>query len=58
MVIADTDAENEGALLFLNAMGFSERAQHVWLAKTLQKPQERKRKNKGINTHQTSVITR
>ena len=38
MVMADTDADNEGALRFLNAMGFSERAQHVWLAKTLQKP--------------------
>jgi ribosomal protein S18 acetylase RimI-like enzyme len=44
MVMADTDAENEGALLFLNAMGFSARAQHVWVAKTLQKPR-RKKKN-------------
>jgi ribosomal protein S18 acetylase RimI-like enzyme len=44
MVIADTDAENEGSLLFLNAMGFSERAQHVWLAKTLQKPPKWKKK--------------
>jgi ribosomal protein S18 acetylase RimI-like enzyme len=44
MVIADTDAENEGALHFLNAMGFSERAQHVWLAKTLQKPPRRTKK--------------
>jgi ribosomal protein S18 acetylase RimI-like enzyme len=44
MVIADTDAENEGALRFLNAMGFSERAQHVWLAKTLQKPARRLKK--------------
>jgi len=43
MVIADTDAENEGALRFLNAMGFSERAQHVWLAKTLQKPRRKKK---------------
>ena len=45
MVMADTDAENEGALLFLNAMGFSERAQHVWLAKTLQKPPRKKKKD-------------
>jgi ribosomal protein S18 acetylase RimI-like enzyme len=44
MVMADTDAENEGALRFLNAMGFSERAQHVWLAKTLQKPPKKTRK--------------
>jgi len=44
MVMADTDAENEGALSFLNAMGFSARAQHVWLAKTLQKPAKKKKK--------------
>jgi len=44
MVMADTDAENAGALRFLNAMGFSARAQHVWLAKTLQKPPKKKRK--------------
>jgi len=44
MVMADTDAENQGALLFLNAMGFSARAQHVWLAKTLQKPSKKTRK--------------
>ena len=43
MVIADTDAENKGAILFLNAMGFSERAQHAWLAKTLQKTRRKKR---------------
>jgi len=42
MVIADTDVENKGAILFLNAMGFSARAQHVWLAKTLQKPRKKK----------------
>ena len=44
MGMADTDAENQGALLFLNAMGFSARAQHVWLAKTLQKPSKKTRK--------------
>ena len=43
MVIADTDAENQGAILFLNAMGFSARAQHVWLAKTLQKTRRKKK---------------
>ena len=43
MVIADTDVENQGAILFLNAMGFSARAQHVWLAKTLQKPRRKKK---------------
>ncbi|MGP8079013.1 MAG: GNAT family N-acetyltransferase [Dehalococcoidales bacterium] len=43
MVMADTDADNLGALAFLNAMGFSARAQHVWLAKTLQKPRKKKK---------------
>ena len=44
MVIADTDSDNEGAIQFLNAMGFSARAQHVWFAKTLQKtPRKTKR---------------
>jgi len=43
MVIADTDAENQGAILFLNAMGFSARAQHVWLSKTLQKTRRKKK---------------
>ena len=47
MVMADTDAENQGALLFLNAMGFSARAQHVWLAKTLQKPRRKKKDDTG-----------
>jgi ribosomal protein S18 acetylase RimI-like enzyme len=42
MVMADTDAENAGALAFLNAMGLSARAQHVWLAKTLHKPRKKK----------------
>jgi ribosomal protein S18 acetylase RimI-like enzyme len=42
MVMADTDAENVGALAFLNAMGLSARAQHVWLAKTLHKPRKKK----------------
>lgn len=49
MVIADTDAENIGAIGFFNAMGFSSRAEHIWLAKTLQKPaqrSERTRKSK------------
>ena len=43
MVIADTDAENGGAIQFFNAMGFSARAQHIWLAKTLQKPRRKKK---------------
>ena len=43
MVMADTDADNTGALAFLNAMGFSARAQHVWLAKTLHKSRKKKK---------------
>ena len=35
MVIADTEAGNEKAIEFMKAMGFSVRAEHVWLAKTL-----------------------
>jgi ribosomal protein S18 acetylase RimI-like enzyme len=35
MVIADTDGENEAAIGFFNSLGFSTRAQHLWLAKTL-----------------------
>jgi ribosomal protein S18 acetylase RimI-like enzyme len=37
MVIADTDADNEKAISFFKALGFSVRADHVWMAKTLKK---------------------
>ena len=47
MVMADTDAENLGALAFLNAMGLSARAQHVWLAKTLRKSRKKKKEDNG-----------
>jgi ribosomal protein S18 acetylase RimI-like enzyme len=47
MVMADTDAENLGALAFLNAMGLSARAQHVWLAKTLHKPRKKKKETES-----------
>ena len=47
MVMADTDAENLGALAFLNAMGLSERAQHVWLAKTMHKPRKKKKETES-----------
>jgi ribosomal protein S18 acetylase RimI-like enzyme len=43
MMMADTDADNEGALRFLGSMGFSVRAQHSWLVKTLQKPKRKKK---------------
>ena len=38
MVIADTDADNKGAIKFFEALGFTDRAKHVWLAKTLRRP--------------------
>jgi ribosomal protein S18 acetylase RimI-like enzyme len=43
MMMADTDAANGGAIRFLNAMGFSARAHHVWLAKTLKKSRKKKK---------------
>lgn len=38
MVIADTEADNEGAIAFFKMLGFSLRGQHVWLTKTLKRP--------------------
>ena len=38
MVIADTEAENEAAITFFKRVGFSNSGQHVWLAKTLRRP--------------------
>jgi ribosomal protein S18 acetylase RimI-like enzyme len=41
MIIADTQADNEGAIAFFNTIGFSPASQHVWLAKTLRKAKRR-----------------
>ena len=41
MVIADTEAENKGAIAFFGAIGFSPNRQHVWLTKTLRRPIKR-----------------
>jgi len=38
MIIADTEGNNETAIAFFEAMGFSPRSEHVWLAKTLPRP--------------------
>jgi ribosomal protein S18 acetylase RimI-like enzyme len=38
MVIADTEAENEAAITFFRRVGFANSGQHVWLAKTLRRP--------------------
>ena len=37
MIIADTDAENEPAIAFFKAIGFSRSSLHVWLAKTIRR---------------------
>jgi ribosomal protein S18 acetylase RimI-like enzyme len=36
MMIADTDGDNEEAIAFMEAVGFTPSAQHLWLTKTLQ----------------------
>jgi len=38
MVIADTDAENVPAIAFFKSIGFAESSQHVWLVKTIRRP--------------------
>ena len=38
MIIADTEGDNEKAIAFFKAMGFSPRVEHLWLAKTLHRP--------------------
>lgn len=45
MVIADTEAENIKAIEFFKAMGFSIRADHTWLAKTLQRKRKKSLKD-------------
>ena len=47
MVIADTDADNKGAIAFFKTLGFTDRAKHVWLAKTLRRPVKRASKEKA-----------
>ena len=41
MLIADTEGDNEGAIAFFKAMGFSPRSQHIWLAKTFTRSTKR-----------------
>jgi ribosomal protein S18 acetylase RimI-like enzyme len=50
MVIADTDGDNEEAIGFFEAMGFTPRSEHVWLAKTF-----RSKARKGGETRQRSA---
>src|SRR4030042_3723270 len=44
MMIADTDAENEPAIAFFKAIGFSDSSQHVWLVKTIRRPNKKNNK--------------
>ena len=53
MVIADTDEDNDEAIAFFDAMGFSPRSQHVWLAKTLRRPL----KESGKRGHKKQVVS-
>ena len=52
MIIADTDADNEAAIAFFEAMGFSLSSQHVWLAKTIRRPN-----TKAARPENSSTIT-
>jgi len=45
MMLADTDAENRKAVYFFQKIGFTVNAEHVWLAKTLQR-QDKKNNDK------------
>ena len=47
MIIADTDADNEAAIAFFKSIGFSMSSQHVWLAKTLQRPNRKANKTEA-----------
>jgi ribosomal protein S18 acetylase RimI-like enzyme len=38
MIILDTDAENAPAISFFKAIGFTDSSQHVWLVKTIRRP--------------------
>ena len=48
MVIADTEADNEGAIAFFKMLGFSLRGEHVWLTKTLKRPIKRVLPSQGV----------
>ena len=45
MVIADTDAENMPAISFFKSIGFADSSQHVWLVKTIRRPNSDKNEN-------------
>ena len=41
MIICDTEADNKGAIKFFETLGFSNSANHIWLAKTLRRSLEK-----------------
>jgi ribosomal protein S18 acetylase RimI-like enzyme len=47
MVIADTQGDNEDAIAFFKAIGFSVRSEHLWLGKTLRRPPKKAGKPRG-----------
>ena len=51
MIIADTDGDNEPAIAFMEALGFSPRAEHLWLAKTLPSRGKNKINNRQPPNH-------
>jgi ribosomal protein S18 acetylase RimI-like enzyme len=44
MVIADTEGDNEGAIAFFKAVGFSSSTSHLWLSKTMKRRSKRANK--------------
>jgi ribosomal protein S18 acetylase RimI-like enzyme len=52
MMIADTDVENEPAIAFFKAIGFTDSSQHVWLVKTIRRSS--KENNKAENYSKTT----
>ncbi|MBM4461972.1 MAG: GNAT family N-acetyltransferase [Chloroflexi bacterium] len=53
MIIADTEGNNARAIAFFEALGFSPRSEHVWLAKTLGLPPRKaaKKKHRPSTSH-------
>ena len=55
MVIADTQADNTGAINFFEVMGFSPHTQHVWLTKTLKKTTNGSQKPENNRTYKSII---
>ena len=51
MVIADTEADNEGAINFFKVLGFSPSREHLWLTKTLRRATKKVAKPKYTPPH-------